>query len=144
MRHAARHGYRRGMIYAVSGVLAVTALTALPASASVRASSRSGARSAAASATSLPVTAEASAPEFAPRADYAVHDGWKSLAVGDVNGDGIQDVVVNSRNYGVVSVLLGKHDGTLGAAHDYPVDELKGTPGVARDRRRRLQRRRLC
>jgi large repetitive protein len=48
--------------------------------------------------------------------DYA-----NSVALADVNGDGILDVVVNNANSDVEGVLLGNGDGTLHAANDYTV-----------------------
>ncbi len=44
-----------------------------------------------------------------------------SVAVGDVNGDGIEDLVVANFHSNNVSVLLGNGDGTFKTAVDYPV-----------------------
>jgi hypothetical protein len=42
-----------------------------------------------------------------------------SIAVGDFNGDGIPDLVVANSGSNIVSVLLGKGDGTFQTAHSY-------------------------
>lgn len=49
-----------------------------------------------------------------PRTDYPVEFGTNSVAIGDLNGDRISDLVVANYYSGVVSVLLGKGDGTKG------------------------------
>ena len=46
----------------------------------------------------------------------------QNFTTGDLNGDGVPDVVIanSPSSKGTVSVLLGKGDGTLGAAQTYP------------------------
>src|SRR5262249_36910445 len=58
---------------------------------------------------------------FGPAALYETgfDTGW--VAAGDVNGDGILDLVTTSRYTGTVSVLIGNGDGTFGKRHKYPV-----------------------
>jgi hypothetical protein len=48
------------------------------------------------------------------------------VAVGDINGDGIPDIVANNANAASVSVLLGKGDGSFGAHTDYAVQGIDG------------------
>ena len=50
---------------------------------------------------------------FLPPVDYLVGSSPDSIAVGDVNGDGIADIVVANRRGLSVSVLFGKGDGTF-------------------------------
>jgi FG-GAP-like repeat/FG-GAP repeat len=53
---------------------------------------------------------------------YAAGPAPCSVAVGDLNGDGVLDLaVVNCVDSGTVSVLLGKGDGTFQAPQSYPV-----------------------
>jgi N-acetylneuraminic acid mutarotase len=57
-----------------------------------------------------------------PTVSYPAGQLGESLASGDFNGDGIPDlVVVNMDVAHSVNVLLGKADGTLGAAVVYPI-----------------------
>ena len=50
---------------------------------------------------------------------YKVGEGPTALALGDLNNDGIPDVVTANRGANSVSVLLGKDNGTLNEARDY-------------------------
>jgi hypothetical protein len=51
---------------------------------------------------------------FAPAVDYPVGQAPYSVAVGDLNADGILDLAVaNSTTTGTVSILLGAGDGTF-------------------------------
>jgi hypothetical protein len=60
---------------------------------------------------------------FGPPHDYATGggDGPGGVAVGDINGDGIPDIVAGNANNNSVSVLLGKGDGTFGTHKDFAV-----------------------
>jgi hypothetical protein len=61
-------------------------------------------------------------PTFAPRVDYATPGYTQSVAVGDLNRDGIPDVVGgNSEGGNSVSVFLGLGFGPLGPRVDYPI-----------------------
>jgi len=56
--------------------------------------------------------------------DFPVASGTliRSLAVGDLNGDGAPDVVATDSSGATLNVLLGKGDGTLLAAKPFPCD----------------------
>ncbi len=59
---------------------------------------------------------EASAQSFTPATNYSTGLYPASLAVGDFNGDGKQDVAVINVSSGSVSIFLGQGDGTLQVA----------------------------
>ena len=55
---------------------------------------------------------------FGPQSDYA--DGARSVAIGDLNGDGKPDLVIAGNHASSkLAVLLGNGDGTFAAATDY-------------------------
>jgi hypothetical protein len=58
---------------------------------------------------------------FQPGVPYAVGNGAISVAVGDFNGDGFEDVAVANLSGNSVSILLGKGDGTFQTEAEYPV-----------------------
>src|SRR5215831_13493405 len=68
----------------------------------------------AANAALLAVTASATLSKFSAHRDYAAADAPVNVATGDLNGDGIPDLVVpNFNNSTSISVLLGKRDGSF-------------------------------
>src|SRR5215471_5432534 len=68
----------------------------------------------AANAAAFATTASATLPKFITHRDYAAADAPVNFAMGDLNGDGIPDLVVpNFNNSTSVSVLLGKRDGSF-------------------------------
>jgi len=52
-------------------------------------------------------------PKFLAHRDYVAADDPLNVATGDLNGDGIADLVVPNANSNNVSVLLGKKDGSF-------------------------------
>lgn len=52
-------------------------------------------------------------PKFIAHREYAAANGPQNIAVGDLNGDGILDLVVPNGNTSNVSVLLGNRDGSF-------------------------------
>ncbi|WP_193788942.1 beta strand repeat-containing protein, partial [Zavarzinella formosa] len=57
----------------------------------------------------------------APNSPIHVGTGPRSVAIGDVNGDGIPDLVVSNYGSNNVSVLLGTGTGTFGDPVNFPV-----------------------
>jgi len=61
----------------------------------------------------LTTTPSATLPRFIDHRDYLVGNGPANLALGDLNGDGIADLVVPNFNTNKVGVLLGKANGSF-------------------------------
>ena len=57
---------------------------------------------------------------FYPAVNYPVGRGPASVAVGDVNGAGIPDLITVSAQDGNIGVLLGQGNGSFGSARFYP------------------------
>jgi hypothetical protein len=60
---------------------------------------------------------------FAPRTDYPTGQAPQSVAVGDVTGDSIIDLVVGNSVSDSVSVLWGLGNGTFGSRSDFVVGD---------------------
>src|SRR5256885_1374418 len=58
-------------------------------------------------------------PSFAPHTDYAVGNTPATVAVGEFNGDGWQDLAAANRDSDNVSVLLGNGDGAFQPAVNF-------------------------
>ena len=69
------------------------------------------------------LTAEATvfAQSFAVQVNYSVGNNPYACALGDLNGDGKQDIAVANNSSNTISVLKGNGDGTFGAKTDYEV-----------------------
>jgi len=65
--------------------------------------------------------AQAQDVSFIARRDFDVGINPACVAVGDFNGDGVQDLVVANHNLDNVSVLLGNGDGSFQAAQNFRV-----------------------
>ncbi len=50
-------------------------------------------------------------PRFVAHRDYLAADGPQNIAMGDLNGDGIADLIVNDGNTSNISLLLGNRNG---------------------------------
>ena len=58
-------------------------------------------------------------PSFAAKQDFATGDNPSIVTLGDVNGDGILDLVTANSGSNNVSVLLGNGNGTFGPKTDF-------------------------
>jgi hypothetical protein len=58
---------------------------------------------------------------FAPRRDYSTGAGSAGLASGDLNGDGVPDLVSANGEEESISVLFGRGDGSFLPKQNYPV-----------------------
>lgn len=97
-----------------AGVTAVAGLTGNPADLSLQAGASSP--TSAISSTEAISTSEI----FGAATTFGVGSAPAAVAGGDVNGDGIADLVVANRASNDVSVLLGRGDGTFAPAVNYP------------------------
>jgi hypothetical protein len=52
-------------------------------------------------------------PRFVAHRDYLAADGPQNIAMGDLNGDGIADLIVNDGNTSNISLLLGNRNGSF-------------------------------
>jgi hypothetical protein len=68
---------------------------------------------------------------FRPTVSYTIEGYPDSVAVADVNGDGIPDLITANSGDNSVSVLLGNGDGTFQRAVDYPTATGDGPQTVA-------------
>jgi hypothetical protein len=68
---------------------------------------------------------------FGPQRTFAVGTGPTSLAVADVNGDHVLDLVTANIQAGTVSVLPGNGDGTFGPQRTFTVGSLPTAVAVA-------------
>ncbi len=74
-----------------------------------------------------------SAPSFAAARNYPAVYGPKSVAIGDLNGDGRPDLATANANYGgagTVSVLLNRGDGSFRAKADYRTGRNPGSVAI--------------
>ncbi len=67
---------------------------------------------------------------FNSAVNFAAGDGPRSVAVGDFNGDGNQDLAVPNSNTGSVSVLLGNGAGSFGGAVSFNVGSIPNSVAV--------------
>jgi hypothetical protein len=67
---------------------------------------------------------------FAGKVDYATGSNPRSVAVGDLNGDGKPDLAVANEGSANVSVLLGNGNGSFAAGADYDTGFFPGSVAV--------------
>ena len=58
---------------------------------------------------------------FGPSQNFATGNSPLSVAIGDLDGDGVADLVITNGNSNTVSVLLGNGDGTFQPRQDFAV-----------------------
>ncbi len=68
---------------------------------------------------------------FGAAQNFSTGDLPRSVAIGDLNQDGVPDLAVANRNSDDVSVLLGRGDGTFGAAQNFGAGGWPGPVSVA-------------
>ncbi len=77
------------------------------------------------------MTTQAQCPiSFASAVAYSAGSGSRSVAVGDLNGDGHLDLAVANLNDNNVSVLLGNGNGTFAAAVNYAAGSNPGSVAI--------------
>jgi len=70
-------------------------------------------------------------PLFQARIDFDTGDSPNSVAVSDLDGDGVRDLAVSNNRSHDVSVLLGRGDGTFDAAVSCPTGNYPGWVSIA-------------
>ncbi len=67
---------------------------------------------------------------FGTASSFSVGDAPESVAIGDINGDGVLDLVTADRNDDTVSVLLGDGAGGFGVASVFSVGNAPGSVAI--------------
>jgi hypothetical protein len=68
---------------------------------------------------------------FRPRRDYSTGGGPHSVAIGDLNGDGMPDLATANFDAGSVSELLNGGDGSFGVSRDYATGDRTASVAIA-------------
>jgi hypothetical protein len=84
-------------------------------------------------AATLAIASPATLPKFIAHRDYVAADVPQNLAKGDLNGDGVPDLVVPNFNARNVSVLLGKSDGSFQTVRLFDSGGVNPFDAVVRD-----------
>src|SRR5207247_9663973 len=79
----------------------------------------------------LPIPASAQTVSFIAHKDFTSGFHPLSVAVGDFNGDGVQDIVVARKDENTVSVLLGNGDGTFEPEQTFSVGTNRNSVALA-------------